>query len=286
MGGPEVGGHGGMGAQGDKGTKNMGERTDEGHGGRGDTWGPEGTEGHRRNEGVEVPPRPPSPARLLSCASARWSPRARPRRRPWQARPASRPPPAALDPGLPSAPGLQRRPEGGARPARVRARSGARLTSASCRGAPASRPQPTVQTFGRGVRRPSPAATPARAGASAPQPPPQQSASRASSTAAAAVVAALPPGGAGTWEGGAAAPGARPPDPGLGALTSASLQNPLCRPSPGTPSRPAGSDFARSSWFYAEGKREGRLHTLPSLHSPRRFSGIFLKARPEGPGRS
>lgn len=221
---------------------------------------------------------------------------------------AARPLAGPLVPGLGGAPGKHvqppaRRPRpqtracrplrgcsGGQReapgPRGSRARSGARLTSASCRAAPASRPQPTVQTLGRGVRRPSPVATPTRAGASAPQPPPQQSASRASSTAAAAVVAALPPGGAGTWEGGAVAPGARPPDPGLGALTSARLRNPLCRPSPGPPARPAGSDFARSSWFYAEGKREGRLHTLPSLHSPRRFSGIFLKARPEGPGRS
>ncbi|CAI9166025.1 unnamed protein product [Rangifer tarandus platyrhynchus] len=165
-----------------------------------------------------------------------------------------------------------------------RARSGARLTSASCRAALASRPQPAVQTLGRGVRRPSPAAT--RLGPLNPQPPPRQSASRASSTTAAAVVAALPPGGADTWEGGAAAPGARPPDPGLGALTSARLRNPLCRPSPGTPSRPAGSDFARSSWFYAEGKGEGCLHTRPSLRSPRRSSGIFLKARPEGLERS
>nr|XP_033723220.1 translation initiation factor IF-2-like [Tursiops truncatus] len=223
-------------------------------------WGTRGDlrgRGPREKRVVKAPPRPRSPARLLSGASARGlagglrvsscpasdsahGKRAEP--------PARRPPPWTRARRLLRGRGGQREAPGphGSRP-------GPEPVSppphASVRRRPGSSPQSRTSAprpYGRGVRRPSPAATPLQP-APHPTAAPQRSPSRAGCTAAAAEVAALPPGGAGTCEGGAAAPGARPPDPGLGAPTSPCLRNPLCLLSPGTPSLPVGSDFARSS---------------------------------------
>lgn len=257
MGGPEVGRHGGMGAQGDKGTKNMGERTDEGHGEGGDTWGTEGTEGHRKNEGVEVLPRlsgaapqlrvrgSPCPVSAAPLASKSSSPARRPRLLTRACRP------------LRAAAALREAPSG---PRGSRARSGARLTSASCRAAPASRPQPTVQTFGRGVRRPSP-----RRPLLGPAPQPRSrplSSRRPARRTGCCCGSGAAAGWAGTeWRG--CGPGRGDHRPGSGALTSAPATRSCL--SPGLPSRPA--QILPEAHMLKVNERVAST-PFPSLHSP------------------
>lgn len=171
----------------------------------------------------QAPRHPPSPARLIGGASTRRHAGSRRGplvpglgRRPRQARPASRPPPWTWTrAGSPlRSCGGQREAPGRAGPSRVRSTSHLRLMP-RCAGVPAAARSPTPRPFGRGVRRPNPR-QPHSGWYLSPGSAPQCSASRAGSTAAAAEAAARPPGGAGTWEGGAAAPGARPQGPASG----------------------------------------------------------------------
>lgn len=199
-----------------------GDKGTQGHGGQRRKGGQNGLDDHGGGGG-QAPRHPPSPARLIGGASTRRHAGSRRGplvpglgRRPRQARPASRPPPWTWTrAGSPlRSCGGQREAPGRAGPSRVRSTSHLRLMP-RCAGVPAAARSPTPRPFGRGVRRPNPR-RPHSGWYLSPGSVPQCSASRAGSTAAAAEAAARPPGGAGTWEGGAAAPGARPQGPTSG----------------------------------------------------------------------